>query len=81
MLTVAIVSLSGLSVLYLDLVFIAGIPFVQVPIQTSLRYYSLFVLGSITPPFGMVGPLRPMDTGIDGVSKFNESKLRDVSER
>ncbi|MCU4752522.1 hypothetical protein OB919_11060 [Halobacteria archaeon AArc-curdl1] len=77
MLTIAIVSLIGLGVLYLILVFIAGITFVQVPIQTYLRYYSLFVLGSVTPPFDMVAPLRPMETDVDEVSESNGSESGD----
>jgi hypothetical protein len=77
MLTVVIASLIGLGVLFLLLVFIAGITFVQVPIQTYLRYYTLFVLGSITPPFDMVGPLRPMETDVEKANESNESEFTD----
>lgn len=49
--------------LFLLLIFIAtlvavGTVLVVVPIQTYLRYYSLFVLGAITPSFDVVASIR-----------------------
>lgn len=50
---VAVVALLlGVSVL------VVGTVLVQVPVQTYLRYYSLFVLGAITPSFDLVGHIR-----------------------
>lgn len=62
----AIVSLVVLAVLYGLAVLVSGVTCVQVPIQTSLRYYSLFVLGSVTPRFDMVEGLRSEDAGAAG---------------
>lgn len=53
----AVVVLFALSVL------VAGTTFVQVPIQTYLRYYSLLVLGAITPAYDLVADVRAVIGG------------------
>ncbi|WP_126664308.1 DUF7544 domain-containing protein [Haloterrigena salifodinae] len=58
----SIAVLAVIAVLYALSVLVAGVTLVQVPIQTYLRYYSLFVLGSITPPFDAVRSLRSTET-------------------
>lgn len=59
-------ALLALGLLYLIAFVVAAMTFVQVPIQTYLRYYSLFVLGRITPRFDAVEPLRsPADSETD----------------
>lgn len=68
LLTITIIVLVVIGILYDISVFLAGITFVQVPIQTYLRYYSLFVLGSVTPEFDMVGPFQPSDVDRTGDS-------------
>ncbi|MFC6719009.1 hypothetical protein ACFQGT_20395 [Natrialbaceae archaeon GCM10025810] len=59
--SLSIVLLVAVGILYAISVIVAGITLVQVPIQTYLRYYSLFVLGGITSRFDTVGPLRPRE--------------------
>lgn len=71
---VTTVLLVALGVLYLAAVLVAGVTAVQVPIQTYLRYYSLFVLGSVTPAFDMVGPLRPDEDESDAVDAENQGE-------
>lgn len=62
LLSIAIGALAVIALSYVLSVLIAGITLVQAPIQTYLRYYSLFVLGSITPPFDVVRSLRSTET-------------------
>ncbi|WP_114576334.1 hypothetical protein [Saliphagus sp. LR7] len=54
----AVASLVVLAALYALAVLVSGVTCVQVPIQTYLRYYSLFVLGSVTPRFDVVEAVR-----------------------
>lgn len=44
--------------LWLLAVLVVGTTFVQVPIQTYLRYYSLLVLGAVTPQFDLLADVR-----------------------
>lgn len=56
--TVGFVLLGGVVVLFVLTLVVAVVTFVQVPIQTYLRYYSLFVLGSISPEYDLVEDIR-----------------------
>lgn len=53
-----IVFLAGLAVLFALSIAVAALVFLQVPIQTYLRYYALFVLGGISPSYDLVADLR-----------------------
>ena len=46
------------AVLFVLTLVVAVVTFVQVPVQTYLRYYSLFVLGSVSPEYDLVGDIR-----------------------
>jgi len=48
----------AVAALWLLAVLVVGTTFVQVPIQTYLRYYSLLVLGAISPPFDLLADVR-----------------------
>lgn len=55
----------GVAILYAVAVLIVGTTTIQVPIQTYLRYYSLLVLGAVTPEFDLVEQTR-MAVASDG---------------
>lgn len=53
------VFLAGLAILFALSIVAATLVFLQVPVQTYLRYYALFVLGGISPSYDLVADLRP----------------------
>ncbi|MDZ7687143.1 MAG: hypothetical protein U5J64_00210 [Halobacteriales archaeon] len=56
--TVALVLIVGVVILFALTLVVAVVTFVQVPVQTYLRYYSLFVLGAVSPEYDMVDEVR-----------------------
>ncbi|MFC6729513.1 hypothetical protein ACFQDG_12745 [Natronoarchaeum mannanilyticum] len=48
----------AVAALWLIAVLVVGTTFVQVPIQTYLRYYSLLVLGAVSPAFDLLADVR-----------------------
>jgi len=56
----------AVAALWLLGVLVVGTTFVQVPIQTYLRYYSLLVLGAVSPPFDLLADVRAEITDASG---------------
>lgn len=53
-----LVVVAGLTLLFVVALVAIGTTLIQVPLQTYLRYYSLFVLGAVTPRYDLVGEVR-----------------------
>ena len=56
--TAALVLFVAVAVVFLVTLVVAVVTFVQVPVQTYLRYYSLFVLGAVSPEYDLVDEIR-----------------------
>lgn len=56
--TPALVVIAGLALPFVVALVVVGTTLIQVPVQTFLRYYSLFVLGAVTPSYDLVGEVR-----------------------
>lgn len=55
---IALVFAVGVFVLFLLALVLLAITFIQMPLQTYLRYYALLVLGSISPDYDLVADIR-----------------------
>ena len=61
-------------------VLVVGTTLVQVPIQTYLRYYSLFVLGGVTPEYDLVAPIREEIDAGDADARVGADDTPDTDE-
>ncbi len=55
---VGVALVAVLALLFVALLVVVGTVLIQVPVQTYLRYYSLFVLGATTPEYDLLEEVR-----------------------
>jgi len=75
--SVALVLVVGVVVIFALTLVVSVVTFVQVPVQTYLRYYSLFVLGSVSPDYDMVDEIRDE---IEEETEESETKEEETTE-
>jgi hypothetical protein len=69
---VGVALVAVLALLFVVLLVVVGTVLIQVPVQTYLRYYSLFVLGATTPEYDLLEDVRSSIASGDGSPPSSE---------